>query len=116
MKMEFRHMRNLVIAVGGPLEATESKKSYLWRVAEITGLSFRVIAAAFYGEQLSPQTEQKLKAAAGRHEARILASRFESLAQSLGTRDPDFHSADIDAFRQMAVRLRGFNMPGDAER
>jgi hypothetical protein len=100
-------MRDLVIAVGGPLEAAENRKGWLVRVSERAGISYRVVAAAFYGEQMGQETETKLKLAAGKYEAEILADRFEHLARSLRHRDADFHLADIAALVDAARALRG---------
>lgn len=104
--------RELVVAVGGPQEAADNRKSYLARVAERAGLSVRVVKAAFYGEQLSRKTRRQLTIAAGQHEAETLAMRFDALAQSLRVRDPDFHCADIDAMRAAARVLRGLVSSG----
>lgn len=111
MEMEDRSMRELVIAVGGPLEAGENRKGWLARVSRRAGISFRVACAAFYGEQMSQTTKNKLKTAAGKYEAETLANRFEHLAQSLGHRDADFHGADVAALIDAARRLRGLGGP-----
>lgn len=100
-------MRDLVIAVGGPIGALENRKSWLARVAERAGLSVRVVKAAFYEEQLSAETKHKLRLAAGKHEAENLAVQFEHLAQSLNVRDQDFHGEDIAALVYAARALRG---------
>lgn len=113
MKTEKASMRELVIAVGGPLMADENRKSWLDRVADLAGISPRVARAAFYQEPTSREVAAKLKAAAGRHEARNLARQFEGLASSLNVRDADFHSDDITALVSAARALRGLDRSGD---
>lgn len=113
MEKDSTEMRELVTAVGGLLEEGENRKSWLVRVSECAGISFRVAAAAFYGEQMSKETENKLKAAAGIHEAQILARRFEHLVTSLSHRDQDFHGEDIAALVHAARLLRGLGGAGD---
>lgn len=105
-------MRNLVIAVGGPMEATDNRKRWLQRIAERTGLSLRVVKAVWHEEQISAETERKLKLAAGKHEAANLAVRFEYLAQSLRHRDQDFHGEDVAALIHAAHALRGMGGTG----
>jgi hypothetical protein len=107
--MEFRSMRDLVIAVGGPLLPGENRKGWLGRVAKWAGISPRVASAAFYGETSSRGAAAKLKAAAGRYEAENLARQFEHLAMSLNVRDADFHSPDVSALLDAARALRGLD-------
>lgn len=103
--------RDLVVAVGGPLEAMDSRKSWLSKVAERSGLSLRVVKAAFYGEKLSRETEHKLKQAAACHEAANLAGRFEHLASSLRVKDEGFYQSEIVALVDAARALRGLARP-----
>ena len=107
MRMEKASMRELVMAVGGPLLPGENRKSWLGRVANAAGLSLRVARAAFYQETASQNVARKLKAAAGTEEAKNLARQFEGLASSLDIRDPDFHRSDIAALLDAARALRG---------
>lgn len=106
MKMEKCSMRELVMAVGGPLPPGENRKRWLARVAQIAGLSPRVAAAAFYGETSSRTVAEKLKKAAGKYEAENLARQFEHLAESLQVRDEDFYRAHADTWRDIARSLR----------
>lgn len=99
-------MRELVLSVGGPLEAGENRKGWLSRVARRAGISYRVAAAAFYGEQLSSATEQKLRKAAAKHEPGEIATRLEYLAQSLLAKDADFYCQEVDWIRHSAHQLR----------
>jgi hypothetical protein len=114
MNMEKSSMRELVMAVGGPMLPGENRKRWLSRVAEAAGLSLRVARAAFYQETNSRIAAAKLKAAAGRHEAEHLARQFESLATSLNVRDADFHGADAAALLDAARALRGLNRSGNS--
>lgn len=112
MKTEKDSMRELVIAVGGDLAPGENRKAWLARVAEWAGISPRVAAAAYYGETNSRTAAKKLKAAAGRYEARKLARQFEGLARSLNTRDADFHREDIATLVDAARALRNLDRTG----
>ena len=109
MSKEQSSMRDLVIAVGGPLSPGENRKSWLARVAREAGLSPRVARAAFYQETTSRKAAAKLKAAAGNHEVRNLARQFEGLATSLEVRDEAFHRAHTDALRDIARTLRSID-------
>lgn len=108
-------MRDLVIAVGGPIGALENRKSWLARVADRAGLSVRVVKAAFYEEQLSAATKLKLKQAAGAHEAENLAVQFDHLAQSIRLRGEDRDRKDVAALLHAARALRGLAGPRDDE-
>ncbi len=107
-------MRELVIAVGGPLRPTENRKGWLCRVAAVAKISVRSAKAAFYREPTSARVREKLRAAAGKHEATNLAHRFESLAQALNVRDQNFHGEDIAALLNAARALRGLDRTGDS--
>jgi hypothetical protein len=107
-------MRELVAAVGGPMFPGENRKCWLARVAQVAGLSPRVVSAAYYGETSSRIAAAKLKAAAGRYEADNLARQFEHLAHSLDVRDADFHSQDIAALVHAARALRGLGGSGNS--
>jgi hypothetical protein len=107
-------MRDLVIAVGGPLRAGENRKAWLARVAGLAGLSERVARAAWHGETQSRRAAQKLKEAAGKYEAEQLATRFDGLASALALRDADFHCEDVLALVDAARALRGLHRPRDS--
>jgi hypothetical protein len=110
-------MRELVAAVAGPQLETDNRESWLRRAARQAGTSYRQARALFYGEIIDPhhRTVTIFREAAGRHEARNLASQFENLARSLDVRDSDFHSADIVALLSAARALRGLDRTGDNE-
>lgn len=104
-------MREWVAAVAGPMAWSENRKGWLARAAREAGVSVRAAKALFYGEITDPEHKaaRRMKEAAGRHEARNLASQFESLAHSLNVRDADFHSSDIAALVSAARTLRGLD-------
>ena len=106
-------MRELVMAVGGPIEAGENRKSWLNKVARRAKISPRAAKSAFYEETDDAELAQKLREAAGRHEAQNLAYRFENLAVALNTKDADFHSPDVVALLHAARALRGLVGAGD---
>lgn len=107
-------MRELITAVAGPRLDTDNRDSWLRRAARLAGTSYRQARALFYGEITDPhhRTVSKFKEAAGRHEARNLATQFESLAGALNARDSDFHRADIDALISAARALSGLDRTG----
>src|SRR5258706_11279353 len=90
-KMDKASMRELVIAVGGNLRPTENRTSWLARVANAAGLSYRVVRAVWHEEQISQKTRNKLQLAAARNELQALAD----LAQLLRHGGADFFSRDI---------------------
>src|SRR5690348_9187389 len=106
MTMEKPSMREMVIAVGGAMLPGENRKSWLGRVAQWSGLSPRVVRAAYYEETTSRIAAAKLKAAAGNHEADNLVRQFEGLAASLSIRDASFYGPHVDACRDIARILR----------
>jgi len=105
-------MRELVIAVGGPLQPPKNGKRWLEDIAAVAGISVRAVRGAFYGEYMSKRTERQLRAAAGRLEAENLAKRFEGLAASLNVGDADFHSDTIATLVSAARVLRGLDRSG----
>ena len=107
-------MRDLVAAAAGPRLTRDTRASWLRRAADNAGSTYRMAAALFYGEVTDPnsKTAKKFREAAGRNEARNLASQFESLAHALELRDADFHSQDRDALISAARALRGLDRTG----
>lgn len=98
-------MRNLVRAVGGPLQEGENRKAWLARVARIADVSWRVARAAFHGEQMSLKTMNKLQQKAGIYEAEFLASRLDSYIATFRPRE-DADLAAVDALRGARDQLR----------
>jgi hypothetical protein len=111
-------MRDLVAAAAGPRLEHDTRASWLQRAADNAGVSFRKAKAMFYGEVVNPngKTAKKFREAAGRNEARNLASQFESLAHSLNVRDADFHSNEIVTLLSAARSLRGLDRSGTDEK
>lgn len=109
-----RAMRDLVEAVAGPRLVNDTRDSWLRRAARNAGSTYRQARALFYGEINDPYhpTVTRFKEAAGRHEAKRLAERFEGLAQALRIRDEDFHSPEIAGLIDAARRLRGLDRSG----
>ncbi len=110
-------MRELITAVAGPRLDTDNRESWLRRAARMAGTSYRQARALFYGEIVDPhhRTVTKFREAAGRHEARNLASQFENLAQALNIRDSDFHSHTVAALIDAASALRNLDRTGTEE-
>jgi len=111
-------LRELVAAVAGPREWSDTRESWLARAARRSAVSFRQIRAVWYAEITDPDhpSARKLRDAArrlGQTEAQALAEKFETVARALGAADSDFHRTDIAALVDAARALRGLGMPGD---
>ena len=107
-------MRELVSAVAGPRQWSDTRESWLARAARKTGISYRTIKAIWYGEiaDESHNAVRLLRHEAGRR-AEVLAGRFESIARGMETTDSDFYREDIAALVHTARALRGLDRPRD---
>jgi hypothetical protein len=108
-------VRELVEAVAGPRTINDTRESWLRRAARLAGTTYRQAKALFYSEISDPYhpTVTKFKEAAGIHEARQLAERYERIAMALHHRDADFHQHDVAAALAQANALRNLAGPGD---
>lgn len=113
MEKDSTQMRAMVRAVGGPLREGENRKAWIFRVATAVGSSYRVIAAAFYGEQMSLETKNKLALKAGHDESTTLATQLEYLVGTLSLRK-DCDVETIDALRRASRKLRGLGRAATA--
>lgn len=109
-------MRDLIVSVAGPMRDFDTRESWLASAARQSGLTFRTVKSAFYGEPVAERAKQRLKQLArqkqieaGCTEARSLADRFETIAGGMNARDQDFHSADAAALLHAARILRGMD-------
>lgn len=102
-------MRDYVIAVGGPLRATENRKAWLARVADQAGLGFWVVHAVWHERQMSRQTKNKLIEAAGRDELNTIGNLVEQLRHV----DPTFHGPQIAPLLEEIDRIRAMVGAGD---
>lgn len=100
--LSVRSLMNAVV----PRASAENRKSWFWKVATQTGISFRMIRAAYYGEAVSDAIKQKLQKAAERDEPRNHAAQLEVLAASLLAKDAAFYQPQIDQLRDLADQLR----------
>lgn len=105
-------LRRLISAIGGPRGADENRKSWLWKVATRSGVNFRMVCAAYYGEPVSVATREKLQKAAERDEPTNQAAALDGLAEQLRAKDPEFYGAQIDQLRALARQFRGENSAG----
>lgn len=100
-------MRDLVLAVGGPLMPGEGVKGYLRRVARKAGISPWQARAAWYGEFREPEESVaywKLRESAQREKSnkyKRVASVFDAAAQELAQADSD-HDGRL---RDLALRV-----------
>ena len=102
-------MRELVIAIGGNLRPTENRKSWLARVAETAGLKPRAVHDVWYGGPITFEAARRLKETAknnAQFENADTALRFERIAEALEATDPEFHRQEIDAYLDIARRIR----------
>lgn len=109
--MDLPSVRKLLEVVGGDLRAGENRTSWLYRVADDVGVSYRVIKAVWWGERLTLETAYKLKRAAKLNEERNrrIAERFEGFADSLCKNDEEFFRNEITYYRELARRIRNLN-------
>jgi hypothetical protein len=109
--MDFASMRRLMQVIGGDIGPYENRTTWLYRIAETTGLHYRVIRAVWHREQISKETAIALKKAAKKYEQQnnSIAQRLEWRAVVLAEIDADFYRAEIDGFRQLAHRIRNLN-------
>ena len=102
-------MRELVIAIGGNLEPTENRKSWLVRVARAAGLKPRAVHDVWYGGPVTFEAARKLKSTAEKkqNEQRHIVDQLETLAARLEAIDADFHRPHVDFLRDLAAQRRG---------
>lgn len=100
-------LRSLISAVAGPRQWADTRESWLNRAARQSGVSFRTIKAIFYGEI---QNERHLAVRALRQSAAsraaTLRGRYEAIARSMESSDPQGYRADIAALIHAANALR----------
>jgi hypothetical protein len=105
--------QQIVTEVAGPMQASDTRESWLARAARRSRISYRQIKALYYGQTKDPRTSVALgvlsAADKARAEASALASQFENLAGSLNAKDEDFYSPDVLALIDAARRLRGLD-------
>ncbi len=106
--------REEIAIIAGPFGYQDSRESWLGKVAQATGVTFRTIKSLFYGHHDNPsyETAAKIKKAAdeARREALLLAQQFERTAGALHAKDQDFFVDDIHAHVDAARALRGFGL------
>jgi hypothetical protein len=113
-KCSGRPMRELVAAVAGPREHSDTRQSWLNRAARRAGISFRSAKAVWYGEIDSPKHPSiRLLQHAAEKRALELSKRFDTVARAMVTTDPDFYRADIAALVHAARTLRGVDSSGN---
>lgn len=112
--MGFLSMRELLETIGGSLRPTETTSSWLYRIAEATGLHYRTVRGIWHGETPSRNSELKLRQAAEKieNENRNTAARIEQIAQRLQAIDPEFHREHMDTLRNLATQHRNRNQRG----
>lgn len=107
-------MRELVEAVAGPRQWSDTRESWLSRAARRSGLSFRTVKAVWYGEiKDEGHNSIRLLRHAALERAEVLASRFETIARGMESADPDMFRDDVLALVNVARALRGVGRTGD---
>ncbi len=101
--------------IAGPMQASDTRESWLARAARKSGATFRQIKALYYGEVKDPKfsvaanilsAADKARIEEARRDAAKLSDIYQSTAHALGNVDPDFHRSDIDALVN-AARILG---------
>lgn len=101
-------LRELVAKVAGPREWSDTRETWLARAARKAGISYRQCKALFYGEIADPNHKS----------ARLMrdaAEEYEKTARSLTAIDPDFYSAHIAAYLNLARQIRRLDGSGERE-
>lgn len=121
-------LRGLVVAVAGPQQASDNRKSLIARAARNAGISFRSVKAVWYNEIDDPNhavvrllqhaAERRTKAdaaanAAARREALQTFRRLLAMRDALAAKDEAFHRADIDALECALGSMVGEPLPGN---
>src|SRR5215470_13389802 len=103
--------RDLILIIGGGLKPDESRKGYLRRISDKTGIGFRSIEEAWWGRYHSKKTEKLLQTAAQekkRHDDDELIAKIESHIRHLEAVDADMYRPHIDAAREFLATYRGY--------
>lgn len=104
---KFASGRDLIAAVAGPREWSDTRQSWLNRAAKRAGLSYRTIRGIFYGEIDKPDHPcMRLLEIEAASRMASLAGRYERLARSMDAADADFFRADALALIDAARALR----------
>lgn len=108
----------LIEAVAGARQWSDTRQSWINRAARRAGISYRAAKAIYYGEITDPEHRavRRLVDAAGtnaRREATELADKLDTIARGMRASDPDFHGADISALVYVARKLRNCFGTGD---
>lgn len=107
-------MRELVAAVAGPREFSDTRESWLNRAARRAGITYRSAKAVFYAEITNPRHPAiRLLQHAADKRAGTLASSFEAIARGMESTDADFYRADIAALINTVRALRGLDRARD---
>lgn len=92
-------VRELIAAVAGPRQWSDTRESWLHRAARRAGISFRQAKALFYGEI----TDVNHRSARLMRDA---AENYGNLASQLRSMDPEFHRETIAAYVDLARAFR----------
>lgn len=101
-------MRELVAAVAGQRQWSDTRENWLNRAARRAGISFRQTKALFYGEITDPNH----RSARLMRDAAEQAGRYEAIARSMHAVDADFYQQDMLALIDLARALRGLGRAG----
>lgn len=104
-------MRELVAAVAGPRQWSDTRESWLGRAARRAGITFRQAKALFYGEITDPNH----RSARLMRDAAELAGQYETIARSMHATDPDFYREQVLALLDVARAIRGVGDAGGHE-
>lgn len=107
--MENSYIRSVIILIGGAQLPGENIKKYLARVSLHTGIGYRSLCAAYWGEYISRNTLEKLEKAAqsARRPEELIAYTEYHLA--VWEADPARYRLWIDAARRFVGELRSYH-------
>jgi hypothetical protein len=104
-----------ISAIAGPLEAFDTRDSWLHRAARRALVSHRHIKALFYGEMADPKysvaykvliAAQKARVDAAKIDAQALSKKFETIARGMQNAGQD-HGGDVATLLHAARLLAG---------
>lgn len=108
------NVREIVVAVAGPRDFSDTRETWLRRAARRAGISFRQAKALWYGEITDKNHRSaRLMQDAAAKRAQDLAGKFEHVARSMANIDPDFYREDAALLIRVARELRGQSGTGD---
>ena len=101
-------MRELIVAVAGQRQWSDTRESWLARAARKAGVSYRQAKAIYYNEIKDPNH----RSVRLMRDAAELAQQYEIIARGLNEVDAAINHDDVRALVYLAHTLRNLGKPG----